>query len=113
MRQSIHNRLIVLAVLLLPMDIWAQEPEITVDLPGGVPLEMVWIEPETFTMGVPLTEENVHSTQTPQHQVILTHGFYLGKFEVTQVQWTAVMGTKPWDDSLQEDCPNCPVTWIS
>ena len=30
-----------------------------------------------------------------QHQVTLTKGFWLGKYEVTQVQWQAVMGSNP------------------
>ena len=30
-----------------------------------------------------------------RHEVTLTQGFFLGKFEVTQEQWKAVMGTSP------------------
>lgn len=38
------------------------------------------------------------------------YGFYMGKFEVTQAQWQAVMGTNP---SSFKDCGNCPVDGVS
>jgi formylglycine-generating enzyme len=50
-------------------------------------LEMSWVEPGTFTMGSPTSE----ASYEPQHQVTLTKGFYLGKYEVTQAQHEAVM----------------------
>ncbi len=56
----------------------------TFDLGGGVKLEMVWIEPGSFMMGSPEDET--------QHRVTLTKGYWLGKYEVTQAQWEAVMG---------------------
>jgi formylglycine-generating enzyme len=52
-------------------------------------LEMLWLEPGTFTMGSP-TSEDGHWNET-QHQVTLTNGFWLGKYEVTQAQYEAVM----------------------
>ena len=33
--------------------------------------------------------------EIPQHQVIISKPFYLGKYEVTQAQWVAVMGDNP------------------
>ncbi|MFA6111116.1 MAG: SUMF1/EgtB/PvdO family nonheme iron enzyme [Candidatus Latescibacterota bacterium] len=76
-----------------------QDNETTSDLsvdfippPSGVtgwPMEFIWIEPGTFTMG------DAERGLTP-HQVILTQGYYLGKYEVTQGQWQAVMRTTPW-----------------
>ena len=54
-----------------------------------------------------------NSADGPQHTVTLTKGFYLGKFEVTQAQWIAIVGTKPWDEKTQVDCALCPVTWVS
>ena len=53
-------------------------------------LEMIWVEPGTFMMGSPTTESG-RSTRETQHQVTLTQGFYLGKYEVTQAQYEAVM----------------------
>ena len=57
-------------------------------------LEMIWVEPGTFTMGSPVSEPNRRSDET-QHEVTLTKGFWLGKYEVTQAQWREVMGTSP------------------
>ena len=41
-------------------------------------------------MGSPLSEMDRRADEV-QHQVTLTEGFYLGKFEVTQAQYQAVM----------------------
>ena len=53
-------------------------------------LEMIWVEPGTFTMGSPTGETGRSSNET-EHNVTLTKGFYLGKYEVTQAQYEAVM----------------------
>jgi formylglycine-generating enzyme required for sulfatase activity len=45
-------------------------------------------------MGSPTTEANRESNET-QRQVTLTNGFYMGKYQVTQAQWQAVMGNNP------------------
>ena len=38
---------------------------------------------------------NASDDETPQHQVTISQSFYLGKYEVTQTQWVAVMGSNP------------------
>ena len=53
-------------------------------VPSADNLEMIWVEPGSFMMGQIGVVE-------PVHEVILTEGFYLGKFEVTQAQYEAVM----------------------
>ncbi len=84
--------------------------EITFTLPGGVPLVMVKIPAGTFQMGSPTTEWERYDDET-LHQVTLTQAYYLGKYEVTQAQWQAVMGANPsyfsWCGS------NCPVETVS
>jgi len=72
-------------------------------------IEFVWIPAGTFTMGSPVDEVGRNSDET-QHQVKISHGFWLGKYEVTQAQWTAVMGSNP---SLFEgaDKPVDSVSW--
>lgn len=37
---------------------------------------------------------SVTKNETPMHEVIITKSFYLGKYEVTQEQWEAIMGKK-------------------
>ncbi|HOA60875.1 MAG: formylglycine-generating enzyme family protein [Verrucomicrobia bacterium] len=65
-----------------------------------VPLEMdsrrwVWIQPGRFIMGSPTTERGRSSVEGPQTVVTLTRGFWLGKYEVTQREYLAVMGENP------------------
>jgi hypothetical protein len=60
-------------------------------------LEFVLIPAGEFDMG--------------SHHVTITKPFYMGKYEVTQKQWGAIMGYNP---SWAEDCDECPidsVTW--
>ncbi len=85
--------------------------EITVTLPGNVPLVLVRIPAGTFMMGSPVGERGRDSDET-QHQVTLTQDYYLGKYEVTQRQWVAVMGSNPSHfSSCGLDCPVERVSW--
>ena len=57
--------------------------------------EMVWVEGGTFTMGCTDEQgEDCFYIEIPNHQVTLS-GFYIGKYEVTNKEWTAVMGNTP------------------
>jgi formylglycine-generating enzyme required for sulfatase activity len=56
---------------------------------------MVWIPPGRFTMGSPETERGRLDAEGPQTRVTLTKGFWLGKYEVTQREYRAVMGNNP------------------
>ncbi len=64
---------------------------VAVDLGGGVMLDLVLIRPGKFLMG----SENGDSDEKPVHEVTISRSFYLGKYEVTQAQWEAVMGSNP------------------
>ena len=86
----------------------------TIMLPGNVPLEMVYIEPGTFMMGRYPGEQDSVLIEDPQHQVTLTQGFWMGKYELTKAQWTAVMGTTPWSgQSYVLNDPNSPAVYVS
>ena len=61
----------------------------SVDLNASVAMDMLWVPAGTFMMGSPVTEAG-RGTET-EHNVTLTKGFYLGKYEVTQAQYEAVM----------------------
>ena len=69
--------------------------DLVVEIPGGAKMAFMWIEAGTFMMGSPESEPGRTSDEGPQHQVTLTEGFYLGKYEVTQGQWMSVMGSNP------------------
>ncbi len=86
----------------------------TIMLPGNVPLEMVWIPAGTFMMGRYEGEQDSQSNEDPQHQVTLTQGFWMGKYELTKAQWTAVMGTTPWSGAAYVlDDPDSPAVYVS
>src|SRR5882672_9295918 len=55
-------------------------------------LDLGWIPPGTFTMGSPATEPGRKADESPQTEVTLTRGFWLGKTFVTVGQWKKVMG---------------------
>jgi formylglycine-generating enzyme required for sulfatase activity len=55
---------------------------------------LVQIPAGTFQTGSPETEPDRESDET-RHQVTLTKGFYMGKYQVTQDQYQAVMWTNP------------------
>lgn len=66
---------------------------------------MVEIPAGSFQMG-----SNADATSKPIHRVSLK-SFAMGKTEVTQVQWKAIMGNNP---SKFQDCgDNCPVEQVS
>lgn len=62
---------------------------------AALELKMTWIEPGEFMLGSPDDESSRGTDEGPQTRVTLTRGYWLGKSEVTQAQWRAVMGTSP------------------
>jgi len=83
--------------------------EFAADLGGGVKLEMVLIPAGEFMMGSPASDRGAGNDEKPQHRVRITQPFYMGKYPVTQEQWTAVMGSNP--SHLKG--ANKPVEWVS
>jgi len=87
--------------LFLAIEIFSND-SIIVNLPGNVPLVMIQISGSTFIMGnqEPAgspwnTCEYTYSTcDKPQHNANVSP-FYIGKYELTQRQWVAVMGNNP------------------
>lgn len=67
--------------------------------------EMIYVEGGTFQMG----SDSGEPDESPVHSVTLS-SFNIGKYEVTQAQWTAVMGNNP---SSFSGCENCPVENVS
>ena len=115
----------------------AASGEMTVSLPGNVALTMVKVEAGTFEMSArdKLTEDyKKDNAQLPfvivddegnidddamlsllfenemPHQATLTRDFYIGRTEVTQAQWKAVMGSNP-SHFIGDDRPVEQVSW--
>ena len=57
--------------------------------------EFVEIEPGAFLMGCSSERDDCSVDESPAHLVKLGKGFEIGKYEVTQAQWTLVMGGNP------------------
>ena len=55
---------------------------------------LAWIPPGKFMMGSPTSEAERFENET-QHEVTLTKGFWMGKYEVTQEEYTSVIGSNP------------------
>lgn len=89
--------------------------EKTIMLPGDVPLVMVRIPAGCFTMGTSPAEQDARAWEGPAHEVTFASDFWMAKYETTQAQWEAVMGTRPWQgqgDVVDDpDGPAIYVTW--
>ena len=75
----------------------------------GVDLEMVWLSSGTFLMGS--MHREAERDEAPVHRITISRGFWMGKYEVTQLQWKRIMCTRPsyyrgW--TLPVEC----VTWF-
>jgi formylglycine-generating enzyme required for sulfatase activity len=69
----------------------AKPKELSLDLGGGVKIELVLVPAGSFMMG----DERGEAEEKPLHKVTISKPFYMGKYEVTQEQWQAVMGANP------------------
>jgi len=76
------------------------------------PANMVFIPPNTFTMGTPTNEVNRSADEGPQTTVTITRGFWIGKYEVTQREYLAVIGSNPSGFPGNLDRPVETVSWL-
>jgi formylglycine-generating enzyme required for sulfatase activity len=70
-------------------------PELTILLPGNLPFTLVRIPRGNFMMGPAPGERNSFTREEPAHLVTIDYDFYMGKYELTQAQWLALMGKWP------------------
>lgn len=90
----------------------AQDSVVRVQVADGVEMEMVWVEGGSFTMGSNATPKGVKLTYAlarPEHRVTVD-GYFIGRYEVTQGLWQAVMGENP---SKFKGSANLPVESVS
>jgi formylglycine-generating enzyme required for sulfatase activity len=83
-------------------------------------IEMLLIPPGSFEMGCSASwSYSCVFNESPVHTVTLTNAFYLGRYEVTQSQWQARMGSNPSyfqspsSDVPSDQVPNRPVEQVS
>ena len=91
-----------------------KEVEELTDVNKEIKLKMVFIPAGKFVMGSPVMLgiwRRSISDNERQHEVTLTKPFYMGKYEVTQEQWEAVMGSNP-SDTKAATLPVTGVSWF-
>ncbi len=84
--------LILCAALVMPRVGQAAEKAYT----NSIGMEFVLIPAGTFQMGSSENDRDAAANEKPRHQVTISKTSYLGKYEVTQAQWEAVMGSNPY-----------------
>ena len=83
---------------------------LTIPVKNGINIEMVKVEAGSFDMGATPEMENPDASEKPVHRVTLTNNYNIGKYEVTQALWQAVMGNNP-SYFKGEDLPVEQVSW--
>ncbi len=80
------------------------------DFTNSIGMKFVWIPAGSFVMGSP-KEEKERKDGEVQHKVMLTKGFYMGVYTVTQEQWQEVMGNNPSFFKGEKNLPVEQVSW--
>jgi formylglycine-generating enzyme required for sulfatase activity len=76
------------------------------------PTNMVFIPPNTFRLGSPTNEIGRAADEGPQTTVTISHGFWMGRFEVTQREYLAVIGSNPSGFPGDLNRPVETVSWL-
>ncbi len=72
-------------------------------------MEFILIPPGRFLMGTPFAAD-VSEDEMPQHEVVISQPFYMGRYEVSQGEWEAVMRNNP-SEFKGADRPVDSVSW--
>jgi formylglycine-generating enzyme required for sulfatase activity len=105
--------LILFASVLSAQDSTAVQTEPFGDfIDGNTGVDMVFVKGGTFTMGCTAEQGRDCSDNEKPARSVTLGDFYIGRYEVTQKQWTAIMGSNP---SLRQgdDLPVENVHWDS
>ena len=88
----------------------ANSDNISIPVKDGISIDMVRVEAGTFTMGATAEMKDPGDDEKPTHRVTLTNDYYIGKYEVTQALWKAVMGKNP-SEFKGDNLPVEQVSW--
>jgi len=69
-------------------------------------LDMVYVKGGSYTRGCSSNDNACESTEKPSHSVTLSD-YYIGKYELTNAQWVAVMG----GSGTKDNKPKTSITW--
>jgi formylglycine-generating enzyme required for sulfatase activity len=73
---------------------------------GQKTLDMVYVKGGTYKRGCSTGDNACEDTEKPAHNVTLSD-FYIGKYELTNAQWKAVMG----DNNVSDNKPKTSMKW--
>lgn len=82
-------------------------PDTTINSIG---MELVLIPPGSFRMGGDKKLEQAEDHETPRHIVKISQTYFLGKYEVTQIQWSEIMNNNP-SEFVDDKRPVESVSW--
>ena len=85
-----------------PWELWPVEVE------GVAGITFRLVEPGEFNMGSTRGDPN----ERPVHVVELSTPFYMGKYEVTRLEWSVVMDTIPNVSDADKRLPKADVSWV-
>jgi formylglycine-generating enzyme required for sulfatase activity len=88
----------------------AAQPAVAATSDHGI--EMVFVKGGTFTMGCTSEQGSDCDDDEKPTRRVTVGDFYIGKYEVTQKQWRAVMGSDP-PELRFKGCDDCPVEHVS
>jgi formylglycine-generating enzyme required for sulfatase activity len=93
--------------------VYPQQPVAPKTVRNSIGMEFVLIPvpAEPFKMGSDDSDADADRDEKDMHPVHLTRPFYLGKYEVTQAQWEAVMGNNPSTFKGDSNRPVENVSW--
>jgi formylglycine-generating enzyme required for sulfatase activity len=91
--KSLLNFLLLTTALTSPL-ILSQTAQ-AADYTNAIGMNFVEVKAGCFNMGRDPNFEDGSDNELPRHRVCIKKPFYLGKTEVTQSQWVAVMGSNP------------------
>lgn len=83
------------------------------EVTNSIGVKLVLIPAGEFQMGSPESDKDAEENEKPRHRVKISKPFYLGKYEVTQGEWKAVMKTEPWKGKKHvKEGDDYPATYI-
>jgi len=99
------NKRIFIIITLLSINLYSQEKNIT----NSIGVEFQLIKSGEFIMGYNESVKGGQNFESPEHKVVISKDYYIGKYEITQSQFEKIMGNNP---SKSQD-PNFPVNMVS
>jgi formylglycine-generating enzyme required for sulfatase activity len=93
--RSVH-RCVLLVLICAWTTGWAlaQNPQVAKEITNSIGMKLILIPAGKFLMGSP-DAKDIGPEEKPQHEVEISHPFYMGVYTVTQEEYQQVMGTNP------------------